>query len=336
VLRPTYTDPKARKTMSACTKTHLIPLYVLVHGIIHCFTSNNGATSFQFQLPSSALKGHRGGGRLHNNLDGVGLMRYPLLKREDVRSEKKSRTRISPSAVCLEKNDNEVTSSEVAQRTLLPSEFENNDNSGLPKPVSQGGIKKSDMVLLASYSSSVALISLGLQSVLLQFEWAQDWRYFWPLIGILYIWDGLTVLSNGKGMQDLPKSKLSIKSPSSSVLLPGLPPLWSGRLGLISGVGLLIGGASDAFLPVWMTGPNLISSAGVSQDSATFLLILTAISTFRQFGSDLILDPTLRSARPNLFGEWTFWANSLLMAQLYILGAGSIDEIWAVLQDITP
>jgi len=328
---------KTRKTtMSKCTKHCLIALSLLLaHGITDCFTSNNGVTSFQFQLLPSALKGHRQGRQLHNNLGGAGLMRYRLLQREDHVTKKQSRARISPSVVLLQRNDNEITSSDVAQRTL-PSEFENNVNSGLPQPVSQGGVKKSDIVLLASYSSSVALLSMGLQSVLLQFEWAQDWRYFWPLIGILYIWDGLGVLSGDKGSRDLPKLSQSMNSPSSSVLLPGLPPLWSGWLGTLSGVGLLIGGASDAFLPVWMTGPNLISSAGVSQDSAAFLLILTVISTVRHSGSDLILDPTLRSTRPNLFGEWTFWANSLLMAQLYVLGAGTFDEFWLLFQDIIP
>lgn len=228
---------------------------------------------------------------------------------------------MSSSAVLLKRNDDEVTSPEMAQRTQLFLEFENDFNSGLPQPITQDEVEKSDLVLLASFISSVILLSMGLQSVLLQFEWAQDWRYLWPLIGFLYIWDGLKVLSN--------------RSSPSSLLLPGLPPLWSGWLGAMSGVGLLLGGASDAWLPVYMTGPNLVTSAGIGQDTAAFLLILTAVSIFRHHNSsDPFLQPTSQSARRNFF--WTFWTNSFLMAQLYILGVGTLDEIFCGFQNIIP
>lgn len=308
------------------TKYRLLALYLLATpGILDIFNLNNGVSvslqvaSFQLQLPLSTLKGARRGRWLQDNVDGAELMCYPRFSREDRVIMRRCTTLMSPSAVLSKRDDHEVASSEMAQRTPLFLEFENDFNSELPQPITRDVVEKSDLLLLASFISSVILLSMGIQSVLLQFEWAQDWRYLWPLIGFLYIWDGLKVLS--------------ARSSSSSLLLPGIPPLWSGGLGTLSGVGLLLGGASDAWLPVYVTGPNFITSAGIGQDTAAFLIILTAVSIFRQHeSSDPVLQPASQSIRSKFF--WKFWTNSLLMAQLYILGAGTLDEILSWFQDI--
>ena len=126
------------------------------------------------------------------------------------------------------------------------------------------------------------------------------------------------------------KARLS----SSSLFLPGLPSLWAGWICIISGAGLLLGGASDAFLHVYMTGPNLFTSAGISQDAAAFLLVLTAVSMIRQNVSGIKHQRNVPLAKPKFFREMNFWTNSFLMAQLYILGAGSLDEIRSIFQSI--
>jgi len=62
--------------------------------------------------------------------------------------------------------------------------------------------------------------------------------------------------------------------------LPGSPQFhvqWTGIAEILGGVGLLIGGAYDAFMPVFGECPNVITSAGIGSDAAAGLLLLTAV-----------------------------------------------------------
>jgi uncharacterized membrane protein len=64
--------------------------------------------------------------------------------------------------------------------------------------------------------------------------------------------------------------------------LPGSPSFhvqWTGIAEILGGVGLIIGGLYDAFMPVFGTMPNVITPAGIESEAAAGLLLLTAVVT---------------------------------------------------------
>ena len=152
-------------------------------------------------------------------------------------------------------------------------------------------------------------LAVGMGELLLRFEWFQDWRYSWPLVGCLYIYDGFNdnqfLLSSLKGKG------------------------WSKLTSIVCGVGLLIGGAYDAFMPVWMTGPNLVTNAGIHQDSAVVLIFLTVVAAARfprkekeggtKFQKSKKFESRYNPTRTLLL--------MTLIAQLYKLGESSMDEL---------
>mmetsp|Transcript_5213 Transcript_5213/g.6068 ORF Transcript_5213/g.6068 Transcript_5213/m.6068 type:complete len:289 (-) Transcript_5213:3-869(-) len=107
---------------------------------------------------------------------------------------------------------------------------------------------------LGSYGASLAL-----GDMLDQYEWFQACRYLWPFsIG------GIFLLEGSGGIRILPFAL-------------GYD-IFSKWIAIIGGFGLIVGGAYDAFMPVWMTGPNIITNAGINQDSAAVLLLLSIYS----------------------------------------------------------
>lgn len=139
-------------------------------------------------------------------------------------------------------------------------------------------------------------LSIGMGEMLTKYEFFQDWRYLWPLIGVLYMWDGIS------------------SSQGARPLFIGNSSRWMQYTAVAAGLGLVIGGAYDAFMPVWMTGPNIVTNAGIGQDSAMVLLLLSA-GSFVQPSSFREYNPT------RLLLEIT------LLAELYKLGESSIDEL---------
>ena len=163
-----------------------------------------------------------------------------------------------------------------------------------------------NLILLLGSSSIAMLFSIGLSS----FELLQDWRYSWCLIGILYISDGLYN--------------------SAPLLVPSAPKKIFNVLEIVCGMGLLIGGAYDLFMPVYMTGPNVFTNAGIHQDSATVLLGLTfykfATTSSVKVSSTKI--PLFSKLVPNKMQSYDWkLLQMILLAQLYILGESSIDEL---------
>lgn len=104
------------------------------------------------------------------------------------------------------------------------------------------------------------------------------------------------------------------------------PPAWLRAAATLAGLGLAIGGAADALLPVYVTGPNFVTSAGLAPDAAAFLACCQATALVQRVrvsardagyaidgvrGDDLALSAT----------------QVLLISQLLVLGAGSFDEV---------
>ena len=90
------------------------------------------------------------------------------------------------------------------------------------------------------------------------------------------------------------------------------------------GAGLVVGGAFDAFMPVWMLGPNVLTSAGLEPDAAAGLFLLSAFQTVKKEINDIGDIPFEDVRVKDLF---SILPRVLLLAQLYELGEGSFEEI---------
>jgi len=114
--------------------------------------------------------------------------------------------------------------------------------------------------------SSVAFSSF-LDTITLNYEWVQSWRYSWPLLGLIYAAAGVTHFTLQEQYENIYPSKGSW----GIWYLPGSPEFhvkWTGVAEILGGVGLLIGGAYDAFMPVSNDIPNVFTSAGIGSDAA--------------------------------------------------------------------
>ena len=166
-------------------------------------------------------------------------------------------------------------------------------------------------LLAGTYASSCVLTDL-----LANFEMVQAWRYSWPFgIGALYmILNFLPTLSTTNVNEDGRSFPLSYNVVRPLVGESGLFKALFFALGL----GLVIGGGYDAWMPVYETGPNVITEAGIGQDAALGLYFATLFQMIRQ----------PQGNRPDASNNSQFLLQVLLLAQLYKLGEGSFDELF--------
>jgi hypothetical protein len=173
---------------------------------------------------------------------------------------------------------------------------------------------------LAEVFSQVVIMGLGTLSVsvmigglLVQLEWLQDWRYFWPLVGGLFVADPMLSIIPGDGERQY------------SSLLPFSLSTNAGvrMLSIVGGLFLVFGGAYDAFMPVWQTGPNVFTIAGIGQDGAVMLLIVSTVSILQ----DCWKAESSSSTRMLL--------QIILLAELCKLGESSIDEIVSAIGSVS-
>jgi hypothetical protein len=165
---------------------------------------------------------------------------------------------------------------------------------------------------------STALCNI-LGKLLIEWEWLQAWRYFWPMIGALFLADVLLPDFQGKN------------SPISFQLLPfHVPKILPFRLLTVTGAAFtLIGGAYDAFMPVWQTGPNVFTVAGIGQDGAVILLLVSIGCILENNWGKQDSSP----ANAHL-EQTTMLLQILLLAELYKLGESSIDDILTSLDGV--
>jgi hypothetical protein len=213
---------------------------------------------------------------------------------------------------------------QIRRDVLVRSSYEANDlagssDNGLFSPSTEATVSarlsKLVLIMLATYGSSLIMADW-----LVQFEWFQTWRYFWPLVGGVYAIDAIRGFRNNDntnigGVLLLPVSTNSFHHKSTL-----------GRsLAFLSGIGLVIGGAYDAFMPVWYTGPNVFTKAGIGQDSAAILLLLTVLGILQ---SEILHSTMLSdSQRPVETSPQRMLLQALLIAQLYKLSEGTFDAI---------
>jgi len=176
----------------------------------------------------------------------------------------------------------------------------------------------SNLLLLAAATYTVTSLLVWL---LYNFESVQSWRYFWPLVGIVYLWEGVMSLLQ----------LCDSASETSSNASPGL--CFVSAIQSVAGLGLIIGGAYDAFMPVWMTGPNVFTSGGIGQDSALVLLVLQTIAsitgrTMSDSTNNTVLMIRIGGKSKDIEQSTVaFWGQVLLLSQLAILSDSAMFDI---------
>ena len=144
----------------------------------------------------------------------------------------------------------------------------------LPEPI-QAAIF---FAVLASLGAATIPFSNFLSSLTSQYEWVQSWRYTWPLLGVIYAAAGVTHFTLQEEYENIYPSQ----GAWGFWYLPGSKEFhvkWTGVAEILGGVGLLVGGAFDAFAPVYYSCPNIVTNAGIGSDAAAGLLLLTAVVT---------------------------------------------------------
>lgn len=184
------------------------------------------------------------------------------------------------------------------------------------------------LAIFAALGVSTIAFSSFLDTVTMNYEWVQTWRYTWPLLGVIYAAAGVTHFT----LEDAYVNIYPSKGAWGFWNLPGSPKFhvqWTGAAEILGGVGLLIGGAFDAFAPVWGNCPNVITSAGIGSDAAAGLLLLTLVVSpanifMYTHGAKLPIEgPEVPVAGHAIRGVMQV----VLFGLLYQMGQGTFDAI---------
>jgi len=206
----------------------------------------------------------------------------------------------------------------------------------------------------------VAAATVGLvtfyNTLLMELEWMQAWRYTWPCVGLIFMYEGYQSLAAPRQQQqgqqvpnnnysginynysnfdnsdtadssrsifslptDLVRDTVALQegAPAGSSSRP--PPVWFRIVAILAGASLVIGGAADAFLPVYVTGPEFLTAAGLAPDAAAFLATFQAFALVRR-----VVGFNNNQNQANL--AIVCVAHILLLSQLLVLGAGSFYD----------
>ena len=238
---------------------------------------------------------------------------------------------------------------------LLKSENERKESALSSSDLQKENKELSEPTLWQERSSEWAVVGLStfalvgiLGDLLSNYEWVQTLRYFWPLsLGVYY---GLLLnqandrdaLLRRKTMKEFGPS--SAYSPSTTSDQDEIKDLLLQVGYVFGGFGLFVGGLADALLPVWMTGPNWITNAGLAPDCAILLLVLSIGDQYNLFrnNNDSNRDDGSKQETGNLLssesvvttGMATLLVRITLWAELYKLGEGSLDEVVSNIQSL--
>lgn len=287
------------------------------------------------------------------------------LKLEDEVSASNPETKATSSPIPVDRssNDNSTPSSTsftefASNRTPILADLLSSDNNGQSSSSSTPGLREenedsSQPTLWQERSSEWTVVGLStfalvgiLGDLLSNYEWVQTLRYFWPLsLGVYY---GLLLNTANDRDSALRRDTIEAFGPSSA-----FSPNTTSDEGEIKdlllqmgyvfgGFGLFVGGLADALLPVWMTGPNWITNAGLAPDCAILLLVLSIGDQYNLFGNNREYEPSqhtqqsFSSSRGSVTttGMATLLVRITLWAELYKLGEGSLDEIFTNFQTL--
>lgn len=207
------------------------------------------------------------------------------------------------------------------------------EGCSLPSPSGVNTLPESTQTLIffgifAVLGVATAALSTIVGDATAKLEWFQSWRYTWPLLGAIYAAAGVTHFTIEEEYENIYPQKGSW----GIWYLPGSAEFhvrWTGIAELLGGVGLLIGGAFDAFVPSYATSPNVITQAGIGSDSAAGLFLLTLAVTpaniyMFSHGARLPKDgpevPVMGHLIRGIF-------QVVLLTMLYQMGLGTFDEL---------
>jgi uncharacterized membrane protein len=194
----------------------------------------------------------------------------------------------------------------------------------VPKPIQA----KAVVGIFAALFLGTQAFSSVLTDWTAQYEWLQNFRYSWPVLGAVFVAAGVTHFT----VEDEYCNIYPSRGTWGLWYLPGSPQFhvqWTGVAEILGGVGLLLGGAMDSPLfPVYFDSPNLLSSnAGLLSDSAAALCLLTLAMTpaniyMYTHGARL---PKEGPAVPISFHVIRGAFQIVLLGLLYQMGEGTFD-----------
>jgi hypothetical protein len=205
-------------------------------------------------------------------------------------------------------------SSFPAMAELIENPLLNQEKRPVALDSREQGRPFSDLSMSLALAGSTYALSSAMLWLLFQYEWFQTWRYFWPLMGLVYASDGALVIFGRHTGQRLLPIFATAEGDERTTATTAVA-----MISAVAGMGLVIGGAYDAYMPVWMTGPNVFTAAGIGQDSAMILWILTAARA---------VQPS-RATRQSAMGK-NFWTCVVLLSELYILSDSAFEDLIAM------
>ena len=183
--------------------------------------------------------------------------------------------------------------------------------------------------IFAGIGLSSVLFSNFLEYLTLSYTWVPSWKYTWPLLGVIYAAAGVTHFTLSEDYENI----YPTKGAWGIWYLPGTPKFhvaWTGVAELLGGIGLLIGGAYDAYMPVWDTCPNILTNAGVGSDAAVGLLLLTiAVTPANIFMYTHGAKLPMEGPEVPVVGHFVRGVMQvLLLGLLYQMGQGTFEELF--------
>jgi hypothetical protein len=192
--------------------------------------------------------------------------------------------------------------------------------------------------------AAAALVGLA-NHALVQWEWIQVWRYTWPGVGGIYVYEGLRPSvrrwqqhyhQHVQQQYATTEANHTIGPPTlvTRVLAMDEKDPWLQVMAALAGAGLLVGGAADAFLPVYVTGPEFLTAAGLAPDTAALLAGLQCVTLLEHVQQS---QQTRQQLQPQqaVPSPRTTAAHALLLAQLAVLGAGAVHDVLAQVSSTT-
>jgi uncharacterized membrane protein len=240
---------------------------------------------------------------------------------------------IIKSNTCIHLLKNNAKNPSVAESVVIQGVGD--EGCALPSPSGINTLDKSFQAavffgIFAVLGVSTASLSSIVSDATTKYEWLQNWRYTWPLLGAIYAAAGVTHFT----VQEEYENIYPAKGSWGIWYLPGSKGFhvqWTGVAEFLGGVGLLIGGAIDAFAPTYISSPNIVTQAGIESDSAAGLFLLTLAVTPANIymfthGARLPKDgPEVPIAGHAVRGIFQV----ILLTMLYQMGLGTFDEFFS-------
>jgi hypothetical protein len=192
--------------------------------------------------------------------------------------------------------------------------------------------------------AAAALFELA-NHALVEWEWMQAWRYTWPGVGAIYVYEGLrpSIQRWQRRQQQHAQQQYTTTQANHTIGPPTLVTRvltmdekepWLQVMAALAGAGLLVGGAADAFLPVYVTGPEFLTAAGLAPDTAAFLAGLQCVTLWQHVQQSQQTRQPLQ-LQQSVLSPRTTAAHALLLAQLAVLGAGAVHDVLAQVSSTT-